>query len=85
MLQSSKGTTADKQDIGCINIDKLLMRMLTSSLRRNAGNSTFKDFQQSLLNTFTGNITGNGNVFGFTGNFVNLVDIDNAALSSSMS
>ncbi|MNU55736.1 hypothetical protein D3C71_448180 [compost metagenome] len=55
------------------------MRVLPSTLRRYRGYSTFKDLEQSLLNTFTGYIAGDGWILRFTGNFINFIDIDNPA------
>lgn len=36
-------TAADKQNVGGIHLDKLLLGMLPSTLRRNIGNGTFDD------------------------------------------
>ncbi|MNR55776.1 hypothetical protein D3C85_1762220 [compost metagenome] len=56
------------------------MRMLTPTLWRYGSYCTFKNFKKSLLYTFTGNIACNGWVLGFTCNFINLINIDDAAL-----
>ena len=54
--------------------------MLSSSLRRNAGNSSLKDLKKSLLYTLSGYITGNGCVFSFSGDLVNLININDSVL-----
>ena len=56
------------------------MRMFTSTLRRNACNCTFKDLQECLLYTFTGYISGDGCVLGFTCDLVDLIDVDDTVL-----
>ena len=58
------------------------MRVFTSALRRNTGNSSFQNFQKRLLYTFTGYITGDGRIFRFTGDLVDLVDINDPSLSA---
>jgi hypothetical protein len=52
MLKSVKCASADEKDIGGIYLYKFLLRVLSSSLRGYRGNSTFKDFKKSLLNSF---------------------------------
>ena len=53
--------------------------MFPATLRRNIGHSTLQNFQQRLLNAFTGNIAGDGGVFAFAGDLIDLVNIDDAA------
>ena len=79
LLNAIKGTTTDKENIRRINLDKLLMRMLASALRRHRSNRTFQNLQQSLLHAFTRYITGDGWILRLAGNLVDFVDIDNAA------
>ena len=43
LLESFECTAADKEDIRRINLNKLLMRMLSSALRRNACDSSLQD------------------------------------------
>ena len=56
--------------------------MLSSALRRNVRNRTFKYFKQSLLYALAAYITGYGRVFRLSGNLVNLVDIDYSPLGA---
>ncbi|MNV34598.1 hypothetical protein D3C71_1260240 [compost metagenome] len=53
--------------------------MLTTTLWRYGSNRSFENLQKCLLYTFTGYVTGNGRVLGFTCHFINLINIDNAA------
>ena len=54
--------------------------MLASTLWRHAGNRTLDQLEECLLHTFTGDISGNGNIFGFLGDLIDLINIDNAHL-----
>src|SRR5690606_37777530 len=80
LFQTSKCASADEQDIRRINLQKLLLRVFTAALWRNAGRCAFHKLQQSLLNAFTGNIACNRRVLRLAADFVDLVDIHNAAL-----
>ena len=82
LFQTVKGTATDKQNIGGINTDKLLMGMLSASLRRNTCHSTLHNFQKCLLYTLTGYISGNGHIFTLLGNFINFIDVNNAVLGT---
>ena len=54
--------------------------MLSSAMRRYIGKGSFHDFKQCLLHALTADVACNGRVFALTRNFVNLIDIDDAAL-----
>lgn len=82
LLESFECTAADKEDIRRINLNKLLMRMLSSALRRNGSYSSLQDFQQCLLYTLAGNISCDRSVFGFSCDFIDLIDVDDAVLSA---
>ncbi|STT01781.1 Uncharacterised protein [Klebsiella pneumoniae] len=51
-VQASERAAADKQDLGGINLQELLLRMFTPALRRNGGNGPFDKLQQRLLHAF---------------------------------
>ena len=44
-FQAGEGATADKQDVGGINLDKILLGMLASAFGWHAGGRTLDDFQ----------------------------------------
>ena len=48
-LDPIERAAADEQDIGGINLDKLLMRMFAAALRRDVGRRTLQDLQKRLL------------------------------------
>lgn len=55
------------------------MRVLSAALRRHACCCAFQNFQQCLLYAFAADITGNGYVFGFLGDLIDFVDINDTA------
>ena len=79
-LDPVKSTAADKQDICRIDLKEFLMWVLTTSLRRYVCNGSLEDLQKCLLNALTGYITGDGCVFGFSGDLVDLINIDDSVL-----
>ena len=54
--------------------------MFTTTFWWNTNHSAFENFQECLLHTLTGNIAGNGDVCRFTGNFIDLINVDNTTL-----
>ena len=63
-----------------IQLDELLVGMLTPALGGHIGYGTLQNLQQSLLYTLAGNITGDRCVFTLAGDFIDLIHIDNAPL-----
>ena len=57
------------------------MRVFSSALRRNIGNSTLQNLKESLLNAFTADIPSYRRVFRFSGNLIYFIYIYNPALS----
>ena len=80
LLDAVKGTAADKQDVGRVDLHEFLLRMLAAALRRHGSHRSLEDLEQSLLNTLAGYITGNRNILRFLGNLIDLIDIDDARL-----
>ena len=62
LVQPVKSAAADKKDIGGIDFDKILLGMFSAAFGRDTGRRAFNNFQQGLLNAFTGNIPGDGRV-----------------------
>ena len=58
LVQSFERASADKQDVGRVNLDQLLLRVLSPALRRNRCHSSLQDLQQRLLDPFAGHIPG---------------------------
>ena len=82
LLQSNKGSANDEEDVGGVNGCELLVRMLAATLRRHIGNRAFQNLEQRLLHAFTGNIAGDGRILILAADLVDLIDIDDAGLST---
>lgn len=80
IFKAIERSTADKEDIGGIYLDELLVRVLPPSLGRNITNRTFKYLQERLLYTFPGDITGNGDIVSTASYLIDLVNINNTYL-----
>src|ERR1700694_64992 len=82
LIQSFKGPATDKEYIGRVDLNEVLMGMLAPTLGRYVGNGTFDDLEQSLLYTLARNIACNGWIVRLARDLVDLIDIDNAPLST---
>ncbi len=80
LLQAVESPATDKENVGSVDLHKLLVRVLAPPLGWNAGYRPFKNFQQRLLNPFSGDITGNGGIVSLAGDFINLIYIDDPLL-----
>ena len=80
LFQAGKCTAADKQDVGGIHLNKILIRVLAPTLRRYGCHRAFNQFQQSLLHALARHIAGNRGVVALTGNLVDFVNINNPFL-----
>ena len=54
--------------------------MLAPTLGWNAGPGPLDQLEQGLLHPFTRHVSGNRRIFGFTGDLVDFVDVDDAPL-----
>ena len=63
-------------------MNKVLIGVFPAALRRDGCDGAFQDFQQGLLHAFPGHVPGDGGVVGFAGDFIHLVDVDNASLGA---
>src|SRR3569833_2178058 len=81
LLEAVKGAAADEEDVLRVDLDVFLLRVLAATLRRTGRDRTLEDLQQSLLNTFAGDVAGNARVLRLAGDFVDFVDVDDTALA----
>ena len=80
LVQAHKGTAADEQDVGRVDLEQFLLGMLAAAGGRNACHRALKNLKQCLLNALARNIAGDGEVLGLAGDLVDLVHVDNADL-----
>ena len=79
-LQPGEGAAADEQDVGGVDLQELLLRVLAPALRRHRGDRALHDLQQRLLHALAGDVAGDRGVVGLAADLVDLVDVDDAAL-----
>ena len=75
-----ESAAADEQDVGRVDLQEFLLRMLASALRRHGGDGAFHDLQERLLHAFARHVAGDRRIVGLARNLVDFVDIDDAAL-----
>ena len=54
--------------------------MLAAALRGDVGHGALQNFKQRLLHPLAADVAGDGGVFGFAGDFVDLIHVDDAVL-----
>src|ERR1019366_3632797 len=79
-FEAGEGAAANEQNIGRIDLQKFLLRVLASALRRHRRDSAFHDFQECLLDALARHIAGDRWIVGFARDLVDLVDVDDPAL-----
>ena len=77
-----KSSSANKQDIFRVDRYHLLVRVFASALGRHVHYRTFKELQQSLLHSFTADVTCYGRIVAFAGDFVDFVNKNNATFGT---
>ena len=82
LLEAGEGAAADEQDVGGVDLQELLLRMLAAALRRHRSDGAFHDLEQRLLDALARHIAGDRGIVGLARNLVDLVDIDDAALGA---
>jgi hypothetical protein len=75
-----KGAAADEQDVGRVDLQELLLRMLAPALRRHGRDRAFHDLQQGLLHALARHVARDRGIVGLAADLVDFVDIDDAAL-----
>ena len=80
LLEAGEGAAADEQDVGGVDLQEFLLRMLAAALRRHGGDRAFHDLQQRLLHALARHVAGDRRVVGLAADLVDLVDVDDAAL-----
>src|SRR3954469_12542019 len=80
LLEAGERAAADEQDVGGVDLDELLVRMLAPTLRRDRRDRALEDLQQRLLHTLAADVAGDRGVLALAGDLVDLVDVDDAGL-----
>jgi hypothetical protein len=80
LLEPIEGAAAHEQDVGGVDLQEFLLRMLASALRRHRRHGAFHDLEQRLLHALARDVASDRRVVGLAADLVDLVDIDDAAL-----
>src|SRR5215216_125848 len=81
-FESDKSAAANEENVGRVNREELLVRMLAASLWRNVSDSSFEDLQERLLHSLTRHVARDRRVLVLATNLVDLVYINNALLGA---
>ena len=82
LLYAVECAAADKEDIRGIDLNELLLRVLSAALGRNVCYSALDYLEQCLLNALAADVSCYRRVLGLSCNLVDFVDIDYAALGA---
>src|SRR3546814_641195 len=80
LFEPAERAARDEQDVRRVDLQEFLLRMLAPALRRNARGRAFHQLEQSLLHAFARHVAGDRGIFGLAADFIDFVDIDDAAL-----
>ena len=78
VLEPGEGATHDEEDVGGVDLDELLVRVLAPALRRHRRGGALEDLQQRLLDALAGDVARDRGVLRLAGHLVDLVDVDDA-------
>jgi hypothetical protein len=80
LLEADEGAAADEEDVGRVDLQELLLRVLAAALRRHVGDGALDDLEQRLLHALARDVARDGGVVALARDLVDLVDVDDAAL-----
>ena len=81
LVEADERAAADEQDVGRVDLEELLVRVLAAALRRHVGDRAFEDLQQRLLDAFARHVARDRRVLVLAADLVDLVDVDDALLA----
>src|SRR6478735_874553 len=80
LLEAGERPAHDEQDVGGVDLDELLVRVLAPALRGHRRGRALQHLEQGLLDALTGDVAGDRGVLRLAGHLVDLVDVDDARL-----
>ena len=81
LVQADERAAVDEQDVGRIDLEEFLVRMLAPALGRHVGRRAFEDLKQRLLHALTRDVARDRRVLVLAADLVDLVDVDDALLA----
>ena len=79
-IEADEGAAADEQDVGRVDLEELLVRVLAAALGRDVGDRAFEDLQQRLLDALARHVAGDRGVLVLAADLVDFVDVDDPLL-----
>src|SRR5712691_11202453 len=83
LLQAVESATADEQDVGRVDLDEILVRVLAAALRRHVRDGSLEDLKQRLLHALAADVARDRRVVRLARDLVDLVDVDDSALGAA--
>src|SRR4029077_8589176 len=80
LLETDEGAAADEEDVGGVDLEVLLLRVLSPPLRRHVGDGPLEQLEQGLLYALARHVAGDRDVLAGLADLVNLIDVDDAIL-----
>ena len=80
LLEPDEGAAADEEDVGRVDLQEVLLRVLAAALRRHVGDRPLDDLEQRLLHALARDVARDAGVVALAADLVDLVDVDDAAL-----
>jgi hypothetical protein len=80
LVEVRERPAADEQDVGRVDREELLVRVLAPALRRHRGNGALEDLEQRLLDALARHVARDRRVVGLARDLVDLVDVDDPGL-----
>ena len=81
LVEADEGAAADEEDVGRVDLEELLVRVLAAALRRHVGDRAFEDLEQRLLHAFARDVARDRRVLVLAADLVDFVDVDDALLA----
>src|SRR5690606_726109 len=80
VLDARERSAADEQDVGRVDLQEVLLRVLAAALGRDRGDRALEDLEQRLLHALARDVAGDRRVVALASDLVDLVDVDDPAL-----
>ena len=80
LLEARERAAADEQDVGRVDLQEFLLRMLAAALRRDRSGGAFHQLEQRLLHALARDVAGDRGILRLAADLVDLVDVDDAVL-----
>ena len=81
LVQADERAAADEEDVGRVDLEEFLVRVLAPALRRHVGDRAFEDLEQRLLHALARDVARDRRVLVLAADLVDLVDVDDALLA----